>query len=34
MSSAAVRWVGGKRFIGIDSTKHSVVLSTPTKAWA
>jgi len=29
MSSAAVRWVGGKRFIGIDSTKHSVVLSTP-----
>jgi len=29
MSSAAVRWVGGKQFIGIDSTKHSVVLSTP-----
>jgi len=29
MSSAAVRWIGGKQFIGIDSTKHSVVLSTP-----
>jgi len=29
MSSAAVRWVGGKQFIGVDSTKHSVVLSTP-----
>lgn len=29
MSSAAVRWIGEKQFIGIDSTKHSVVLSTP-----
>ncbi|HWQ46807.1 MAG TPA: OsmC family protein [Longilinea sp.] len=29
MSSATVRWVGGKQFIGVDSTKHSVVLSTP-----
>ena len=29
MSNAIVRWVGGKQFIGIDSTKHSVVLSTP-----
>ncbi len=29
MSSAAVRWIGGKQFIGIDSTKHSVILSTP-----
>jgi putative redox protein len=28
MSSAAVKWIGGKQFIGIDSTKHSVVLST------
>ena len=28
MSEASVRWVGGKQFIGIDSTKHSVVLST------
>jgi len=29
MSNALVKWVGGKQFIGIDSTKHSVVLSTP-----
>lgn len=29
MSSATVRWIGGKQFVGTDSTKHSVVLSTP-----
>lgn len=29
MSSASVKWIGGKQFIGVDSTKHSVVLSTP-----
>jgi putative redox protein len=29
MASATVRWIGGKQFVGIDSTKHSVVLSTP-----
>ena len=29
MSSATVRWIGEKKFIGIDSTNHSVVLSTP-----
>ena len=29
MSNAVVRWIGGKQFIGIDSTNHSVVLSTP-----
>ena len=29
MGSSVVRWVGGKQFIGIDSTNHSVVLSTP-----
>lgn len=29
MSYATVRWIGGKQFIGIDSTSHSVVLSTP-----
>lgn len=29
MSSATVKWIGGKQFIGVDSTKHSVVLSTP-----
>jgi len=28
MSSASVKWIGGKQFVGIDSTKHSVVLST------
>jgi putative redox protein len=28
MSSASVRWIGGKQFVGIDSTQHSVVLST------
>lgn len=29
MASATVRWTTGKQFVGIDSTKHSVVLSTP-----
>lgn len=29
MANATVRWIGGKQFIGIDSTRHSVVLSTP-----
>jgi putative redox protein len=29
MANASVQWVSGKRFIGIDSTNHSVVLSTP-----
>ena len=29
MSSSTVKWVQGKQFIGIDSTQHSVVLSTP-----
>lgn len=29
MSSAKVQWIGGKRFVGTDSTSHSVVLSTP-----
>ena len=29
MASANVQWIGGKRFVGIDSTNHSVVLSTP-----
>lgn len=28
MSSATVQWIGNKRFVGIDSTQHSVVLST------
>ena len=29
MANASVKWVSGKQFIGVDSTKHSVVLSTP-----
>jgi putative redox protein len=28
MASSVVRWVSGKRFIGTDSTNHSVVLSS------
>lgn len=29
MASAIVRWTGGQTYIGTDSTRHSVVLSTP-----
>ncbi len=29
MGTSTVKWVGGKTFLGIDSTSHSVVLSTP-----
>ncbi|HVN54171.1 MAG TPA: OsmC family protein [Anaerolineaceae bacterium] len=28
MAFATVKWIGGKQFVGIDSTCHSVVLST------
>ncbi|HEX9012323.1 MAG TPA: OsmC family protein, partial [Anaerolineaceae bacterium] len=28
MGTAVVKWIGGKQFVGIDSTCHSVVLST------
>ncbi len=28
MANVNVRWIGGKQFVGIDSTNHSVVLST------
>ncbi len=28
MATATVKWIGGKQFVGIDSTCHSVVLST------
>jgi len=28
MSTTTVKWIGGKQFVGIDSTCHSVVLST------
>ena len=29
MANANVKWIGGKTFVGVDSTNHSVVLSTP-----
>lgn len=29
MGNATVKWISGKQFVGIDSTQHSVVLSTP-----
>lgn len=29
MGTSTVKWVGGKTFLGVDSTSHSVVLSTP-----
>lgn len=28
MSSTTVKWISGKQFVGIDSTQHSVVLSS------
>lgn len=31
MSSAQVRWIGGGKFVGVDSTQHSVVLSTTSE---
>lgn len=31
MASATVRWIGGQQYVGTDSTKHSVVLSTPSE---
>lgn len=29
MASTLVKWITGKQFLGIDSTNHTVVLSTP-----
>lgn len=29
MGTTTVKWIEGKRFVGIDSTNHSVILSTP-----
>jgi len=29
LGTATVRWLSGKKFIGTDSTNHSVVISTP-----
>lgn len=31
MANAIVQWLGGKKFLGVDSTHHSVVLSTPAE---
>lgn len=31
MGTAIVKWIGGQQFVGIDSTQHSVVLSTPAE---
>ena len=28
MGTTTVKWIAGKQFVGIDSTRHSVVLST------
>jgi len=28
MGTVNIQWIGGERFVGIDSTNHSVVLST------
>jgi putative redox protein len=28
MGTATVKWIGGKKFVGIDSTQHAVVLSS------
>jgi putative redox protein len=29
MARANVKWIGEKKFVGVDSTNHSVVLSSP-----
>lgn len=29
MGTSTVKWIGGKTFVGVDSTSHAVVLSTP-----
>ncbi len=31
MAEASVRWTGGKTFIGVDSTQHAVVMSSPAE---
>ncbi len=28
MGTSIIKWVGSKQFVGIDSTKHSIVMST------
>lgn len=29
MATTKLRWIGNKEFVGVDSTNHSVVVSTP-----
>jgi len=29
MGTTTVKWIAGKTFVGVDSTHHSVILSTP-----
>jgi putative redox protein len=29
MSTATIKWIEGKQFLGVDSTNHSVVIATP-----
>ncbi len=31
MANATVQWLSGKKFLGVDSTNHSVILSTPAE---
>ncbi len=31
MGTATVKWIQGQQYIGVDSTNHSVVLSTPSE---
>jgi putative redox protein len=31
MGTTSVRWISGKQFVGVDSTNHSVVLSSPAE---
>lgn len=31
MNSVRVRWIGGQQYVGIDSTNHSVVMSTTSE---
>jgi putative redox protein len=31
MGSTTLKWMAGKQFVGIDSTQHSVVISTPNE---
>jgi len=31
MSATTVRWISGKQFVGVDSTNHSLILSSPAE---